>query len=455
MYRFTHSVRIVAFVSVAFALAACGGHSGGGGAGTSGGLLPAAGSLSSSVTTMAASKPCFYPNPCTLAEWTLPGLTAYSPSSNPNSIVAGPDGALWFTEWIGNKIGRITTAGAITEFSNGISPNSDPSIIKVGPDGNLWFSESIADGSRSAVAKITTSGGVTEYSAGINPAEDPYGITKGPDGNIWFVGAFDGEGIYKLAPLDTTPTAKVMAHATPGSQSNNMIVGPGPLATDSYLWFAETGGGRIGRYDITSGDLREFPVPTSTSQPYDIVVGPDGNIWFSEYAGGAIGRITPDGGSVVEFKTGFPAGSGPNGITVGSDGNIWFVDANLGALGSLNPLNPTAGGHEYVIPPTTANGGLGCVPSSTVTCPAGPFPIFITTGSDGNLWFTEYNNVIGRVNPLTVTATWAAVGATATPPPTTCESDKDDQHQKPGKDNQDHEVNKPWKDCLAKKLHHH
>src|SRR5438552_1008427 len=34
----------------------------------------------------------------------------------PLSIVTGPDGALWFTENPGAKIGRITTDGATTEF---------------------------------------------------------------------------------------------------------------------------------------------------------------------------------------------------------------------------------------------------------------------------------------------------------------------------------------------------
>src|SRR5258706_4225506 len=34
----------------------------------------------------------------------------------PWSITTGPDGALWFTESFANKIGRITTAGVITEF---------------------------------------------------------------------------------------------------------------------------------------------------------------------------------------------------------------------------------------------------------------------------------------------------------------------------------------------------
>jgi hypothetical protein len=40
-----------------------------------------------------------------------------SASSEPIGITTGPDGALWFNEYSGNKIGRITTAGVVTEFS--------------------------------------------------------------------------------------------------------------------------------------------------------------------------------------------------------------------------------------------------------------------------------------------------------------------------------------------------
>jgi virginiamycin B lyase len=43
---------------------------------------------------------------------------------------------LWFTEDSGNKIGRITPAGVITEFSIP-TPNSRPYDIATGPDGNL------------------------------------------------------------------------------------------------------------------------------------------------------------------------------------------------------------------------------------------------------------------------------------------------------------------------------
>jgi streptogramin lyase len=35
-------------------------------------------------------------------------------ASYPAHITAGPDGALWFTEWSGNQIGRITTGAGTT-----------------------------------------------------------------------------------------------------------------------------------------------------------------------------------------------------------------------------------------------------------------------------------------------------------------------------------------------------
>jgi streptogramin lyase len=58
-------------------------------------------------------------------------------NSTPFSITAGPDGNIWFTETGGNKIGRISLAGTITEFS---APGA-PGGITAGPDGALWFTE--------------------------------------------------------------------------------------------------------------------------------------------------------------------------------------------------------------------------------------------------------------------------------------------------------------------------
>jgi streptogramin lyase len=49
----------------------------------------------------------------------------------------------WFTESDG-KIGRITTAGLITEFPTP-TINSFPICFVAGPDGALWFTESSGD----------------------------------------------------------------------------------------------------------------------------------------------------------------------------------------------------------------------------------------------------------------------------------------------------------------------
>ncbi len=77
---------------------------------------------------------------------------------DPPVIAAGPDGNLWFTEHSANQIGRITTAGVITEFPIPTA-SSGPYGIAAGPDGNLWFAEPGAN----QIGRITTAGVVTEF----------------------------------------------------------------------------------------------------------------------------------------------------------------------------------------------------------------------------------------------------------------------------------------------------
>jgi streptogramin lyase len=72
----------------------------------------------------------------TITEFPIPTV-----GGSPISITTGRDGALWFTERIGNKIGRITTAGVITEFPIPTDSVSLPRGITSGPDGALWFTE--------------------------------------------------------------------------------------------------------------------------------------------------------------------------------------------------------------------------------------------------------------------------------------------------------------------------
>jgi hypothetical protein len=47
------------------------------------------------------------------------------------AIAAGPDGALWFVEVQGDRVGRITTDGTFSEFATS-SPSSHPFAIAAG-----------------------------------------------------------------------------------------------------------------------------------------------------------------------------------------------------------------------------------------------------------------------------------------------------------------------------------
>src|SRR5262249_46343590 len=84
----------------------------------------------------------------TITEFPIP-----TRGSEPIGITVGPDGNLWFVENGGrvyiegavpepqpNNIARITAAGQITEFLIP-TPNSGPTGITLGPDGALWFTE--------------------------------------------------------------------------------------------------------------------------------------------------------------------------------------------------------------------------------------------------------------------------------------------------------------------------
>ena len=80
------------------------------------------------------------------------------------------DGKLWFTEPGVYKIGSISIDGVVTEYS--ATPAVVPQQIVAGPDGALWFTD--ASG---GIGRITTQGVVTEYLLG-NRNSLPFGITS-------------------------------------------------------------------------------------------------------------------------------------------------------------------------------------------------------------------------------------------------------------------------------------
>jgi virginiamycin B lyase len=249
-------------------------------------------------------------------------------NSQPVSIVSGPDGNLWFTEFRGNKIARMTTNGRVTEFSIPTA-NSQPDDMDVSPDGNLWFAEVLGN----RIGRITPAGVITEFlvpTPNSRPAtgaisefplpnanSQPWEITAGPDGNVWFTEC-SGNRIGRIAPDGVISEFSV---PTPASQPNTIRRGPdlnpddncayqqehlgdaafterygsfgqcvAKLATTKTLWFTETAANRIAQI-TTDGHIFEYLIPTSASQPIGITHGPDRAVWFAEFAANKIGRL--------------------------------------------------------------------------------------------------------------------------------------------------------------------
>ncbi len=112
-----------------------------------------------------------------------------TPNAFPRAIALGADGNIWFGEFGGGKIGRITPQGVITEYPIP-TPDSGPRALAAGPDGNVWFSEFNA----SKIGRITPAGVITEFPLP-RPNSGPGDITAGADGHMWFVelsGTMDG-----------------------------------------------------------------------------------------------------------------------------------------------------------------------------------------------------------------------------------------------------------------------
>jgi streptogramin lyase len=268
----------------------------------------------------------------------------------PDYIISGPQGALWFSEFYTDKIGRIATNGQITEFP--LPDNNDIEGIAAGPDGNIWFTEPGAQ----QIGRMTPTGQVTAFAIpGPNPS--PRGITAGPDGNLWYVEYDDGY-IGRV-----TPSGKITRFPIPeGSISSPWDITTGP---DGNLWFTESIANRIGRFDPRTLSFKpSLTPPTAYSNPWGILLTPDKHIWFTERTGDKLAVVL--GSTIKEFRIAQP-GSYPEKIAAGSDGNLWFTEMQAGRVGHFNPVTGKF--------------------NPVITLPKGSIPIGIASGPDKNLWF--------------------------------------------------------------------
>jgi len=284
-----------------------------------------------------------------------------TPDSAPAGITRGHDANLWFSENGAANVGRVTPAGAITEFP--VAGSTSGITAGPPPDKTVWFAES-----PDKVGKISPAGGLTEYPvANVPPPQGNggEGITAGPDGNIWLTETLVGQ----IARI--TPNGDVSVFPAGVPRPTDIVAGPG-----GRLWYTDFISEKIVSITTSGTNPTVFSVPDGT-RPLDIVQGPDHNLWFTSPASNSVGRMTPSG-AVRLFPV--PSDSAaPSGITVGPDGNLWFTERAGNKIGRITLT--------------------GVITEVHIPTPASR-PGSIVTGPDGKLWFTETAaNKIANLDP--------------------------------------------------------
>ena len=104
-----------------------------------------------------------------------------TPNSGPAYITTGPDGALWFTQSVSNTIGRVTTDGAVTEYPYQLRTVILKELAR-DPMGRCGSPKVALPGK---IGRITTAGVISECPTP-SPDSVPGFILTGPDHALWF-----------------------------------------------------------------------------------------------------------------------------------------------------------------------------------------------------------------------------------------------------------------------------
>src|SRR6266481_1564288 len=211
-----------------------------------------------------------------IKEWAVPTKGAH-----PHDPAVGADGALWFTEQMANKIGRLDPkSGEFKEYP----------------------------------LKVTNSG--------------PHGLVSDRDGNIWFTGNFAGY-IGKLDPK----TGEVKEYKMPVEKADDPHTAT--FDANGTLWFTLQGANMVGRLDPKSGKIELKDVPTENALPYGMQVNSKGVPFFCELGTNKIGCIDTKTMAIHDYA--LPEVARPRRLAIDAQDRVYFSDFKSGHLGRLDP----------------------------------------------------------------------------------------------------------------------
>lgn len=301
---------------------------------------------------------------------------------NPYGIVRGPDGALWFCEYTGQRIRRIAPDGTLTTIAgtgakgytgdNGPADKATfnlPHELRFDKDGNIF----IADMSNHAIRRIdaktkiitTFAGtGTRGYTGDNGPADkatlnSPHSIQFGPDGSLYICDISNNviRRVDMTTKVISTFSGTGRAGATPDGApiKGTPLREPRTLDFDKAgnLWLATRAGNQVFKFDLKAGTIHHIagtgqtgftgnggPAKAATlSGPKGLAIDAAGNVWLADTESHSVRMINAKTGNLELIAGTGTLGNGPDGdplkcalnrlhgIYVDTDGSILIGDS--------------------------------------------------------------------------------------------------------------------------------
>lgn len=249
----------------------------------------------------------------TIREWNVP-----TANSNPHDPAVAPDGSLWWTGQLSNRLGRLDPATGMMREYPLKSPNTGPHGLAFDRDGNVWYTGNYSG----LIGKLDPrTGSVTEYKMPDSRASDPHTPVFDQQGVLWFT----AEGSNFVGRLDPR-TGKIDLKRVPTADASpyGMVI-----TSKGVPIFCEFGTNKLAKIDPKTMDITEYKLPGEGTRPRRIAITKDDTIYFTDYEQGRLGRFNPATGEVKFWPSPGGSQSSPYGIAVTPDGMVWYSEAGV------------------------------------------------------------------------------------------------------------------------------
>lgn len=244
---------------------------------------------------------------------------------------------IWFTERLGNKIGRLNPAnGQITEYPIPTT-NSQPMGIAIAPNGHVWFAEKGGD----KMARFKPASATFDEYSYTTPGAKPEDVATSSDESIWFT----APGLKSVIRLLPNKPQNQRFEQVPVLDFGQPPWEPGSIAVlnafpADYPWITGPSNNYVGRYAPgTLGYWRWHALNNQNTGVNNISLRPVGDLyqtWFTEPNGNRAGLLVTrkaTGDAITLFEIPLPGvNPRPAGIVADSNGTAWIAAPGTNAI---------------------------------------------------------------------------------------------------------------------------